>query len=110
MNFKKIGYKILTYIPGVGLIAYGVKEIKTRKGKSPWYDIGKPEDRKALGVYALEVGYFALAIAWKVYVGKGLATHNWNPFDFSPKDKTEQIKSIPENKLEKAINYEKLLK
>jgi hypothetical protein len=113
MDFKKAGYKLLTYLPGVGLIAYGAKEIKTRKGKSPWYNLKEGKDRKALGVYALEVAYLAYALSWKVYVGKGVATGNWNPFKFNDKDKTEQVEGVLDKKkknLEKCVDYQELVK
>lgn len=59
MDWKKILY----YVPGVGLGAHYIKERKERKGTCPWYDVRKAQDRKALGVYALETGLLAFAIA-----------------------------------------------
>ncbi|MCX6750679.1 MAG: hypothetical protein NTZ83_04435 [Candidatus Pacearchaeota archaeon] len=117
MNWKRVGYKLLTYTPGVGLIAYGIKEYKTRKGKSPWYNIKDSKDRRALGVYPLEVGYFALALSWKVWLGNGIATGEWNPFKyFDSKPRTEQIENLSKKdkskksqkpcELEKTIDYE----
>jgi hypothetical protein len=119
MNWKRVGYKLLTYTPGVGLIAYGAKEIKTRKGKNPWYDIRISEDRKALGVYAIEIGWFALALSWKVWLGNGIATGEWNPLKyFDSKSKTEQVEDLSKKdrkaerkgKLEKTIDYQELVK
>jgi hypothetical protein len=115
MDFKKAGYKLLTYVPGVGLVAYGIKEYKTRKNKSPWYDIRKSGDRKALGIYGLEIGWFALAISWKLWLGNGIATGEWNPLKyFDSKQKTEQVEKIPKrekNNLEnKTLNYYELSK
>jgi hypothetical protein len=108
MNLKKALY----YLPGVGLAAHAVKEYKTRKGKRPWYNIMESRDRKALGMYALETGYLAFAIAWKVYVGNGLVTGEWNPLksiDNMGENKKER-KLERKNELEKTINYEDLLK
>lgn len=101
--------KFLDYIPGVGLISYGVKEYKTRKGKKPMYDIKKAHDRRALGIYALEVGYFAFALSWKVYAGNVIATGDWNPFHIFSKQKTENTAEKKKN-LEKTINYEEVSK
>lgn len=112
-DVKGILYFLMEGIPGVGLVAYCVKEYKTRKDKTPVYNLKKPEDRRALKVYALETGYLALAIAWKVYVGNGLITNDWFPFD-NFKGKTEKINEIKgkeKNNLEnKALNYYDLLK
>jgi hypothetical protein len=118
MNLKKIGYKILTYLPGVGLAAYSVKEYKSRKGKNPAYNLKESKDRRALGVYALETGYLALAIAWKIYVGNGIATGDWNPFDSNLKQEKEHMNKVmkenkkinKENYLEKTVNYKELIK
>ena len=104
MNWRKIP----DYIPGVGLVSYGIREYKARKGKFPWYNLKESKDRKALGVYALEIGYLAFALSWKFYLGKSVATGNWNPFEFNPKDKTELINE-KKNSLEKSINYEEIL-
>jgi hypothetical protein len=115
MDFKKIGYKILTYIPGVGLAAYSIKQYKTRKGKSfPYYDLRKKEDLKALGGYALEVGWFALAIGWKVYFGNGIATKEWNIINqfknYTEKREERKTDLKKDSNLEKTVNYEELLR
>lgn len=110
--------KALYYIPGVGLATHTVKEYNIRKGKAPWYNLKKPEDRKAIKIYALETGYLIFAILWKAYIGKGIVTGNWHPFRFNSKYKIEQVQDIskrskrPEkqNDLEKTVHYEELLK
>jgi hypothetical protein len=96
----------------VGLISHTLSEIKKRKGKNPVYNIKEPNDRKALGMYALEAGYLAFAIAWKVYVGNGLVTGEWNPLKYKNENIIEKERKNLEkgNKLEKTINYEDLLK
>lgn len=101
MNWKKLLY----WVPGVGLATHIIKEYKTRKGKRPMYDLKETSDRRALGVYAIETGYLAFAILWKVYVGNGLATGNWPPFYTNSKDKKEikYEESKKENKLEKEV-------
>jgi hypothetical protein len=114
-DIKGILYSLMEGIPGVGLVAYGIREYKTRKGKIPLYSLKKPEDRRALKVLALEAGYFALAVGWKFYVGNGIITKDWFPFDNS-KSKTEQVDNLSrkdkklerKGKLEKTIDYEKL--
>lgn len=112
----KLG-KIFDYAPGVGLVTHTVREYKSRKGKSPWYNLKEPKDRKALVSYVVQTGYIALAIGWKIYagsyLGKGISTGDWHPFRFNSKDKIEQkIENNvnKENNLEKTINYEELLK
>jgi len=104
--------KILYWIPGVGLINHVVKEYKTRRGKRPIYNLKEPHDRRALGMYAIEAGYFALAISWKVWLGNGIATGEWNPFKYNKENIIEKEGRNLEkgNKLEKTINYEELLK
>lgn len=104
--------KILYWIPGVGLVNHGIKEYKTRKGKRPIYNLKEPHDRKALGMYAIETGYLAFAIAWKVYVGNGIATGEWNPFKYSKGNVIERIerKLEKQNELEKTIHYEEIFK
>jgi hypothetical protein len=107
---KGILYPITQIIPGVGLGAHYIKERRERKGKHPWYNLKETKDRKALGVYVLEAGYLAFAISWKLYVGHGLITKEWNPFKYS-KDKTIQIKERKlerECTLEKTIQYEEI--
>lgn len=101
--------KFLDYIPGVGLISYSVKEYRARKGKSPMYNIKETHDRRALGIYALEVGYFAFALSWKVYAGNVIATGDWNPIHMFSKQKIENSVE-KKNNLEKTIDYEKALK
>lgn len=113
MDFKKAGYKLLTYLPIVGLVAYSIKERKTRKGKPfPYYDLRKKEDLKAIGIYALEIGYSVFAIGWKVYLGNGIATGEWNPLNYfkSEKDLKRTEKVIEKKSLEKTLNYNDFLK
>jgi len=105
MNWKKLLY----YVPGVGFVAHTIREYKTRKGKNPWYNLKDSKDRKALGIYALEVSYFAFALLWKVYVGNGIATRDWNPFHLVSKDKIERT-TEKESNLEKTIMYEEVKK
>ena len=112
--------KVWDNTPVVGLITHTVREYRARKGKSPWYNLKEPQDRKALVSYFVQTGYIALAIGWKIYAGsyvsKGVGTGNWHPFKFDSKNKIEKI--IEEdssdirkkNNLEKTINYEELLK
>jgi hypothetical protein len=119
MNWKKLLY----YVPGVGLATHAINEYKTRKGQHHWYDIREAKDRKALGMYAVETGLFAFAIAWKVYFGNGIVTGEWNPKSYFKKDYIEKIerektdsskinnKIQRKNNLEnKTIDYEHLLK
>lgn len=112
MNLKKAGYKLLTYLPGVGLIAYSIKEYKTRKEKSPWYNIKDPKDRKALAIYPLEVGYFVLSLSWKIWLGNGIDTGEWNPLHYfkSEKNIKKTEKPIEKKSLEDSIKYYDLLK
>jgi hypothetical protein len=110
--------KLLYYIPGVGLANHAIKEYKTRRGKRPVYDLKESHDRRALGVYAIEVGYFALALSWKVYVGNGIATKEWNPLNQIKNYTEKRERNIErkernmgeQNTLEKTINYDKILK
>jgi hypothetical protein len=113
MDWKKVPY----YIPGVGLATHTIKEYKTRKGRNPWYNLKESKDRKALRLYAIEIGYFALALSWKVWLGNGIATGEWNPLKyFDSKPKTEQVEDLSKkdkklkklNNLEKNLNYDKL--
>jgi hypothetical protein len=126
MNWKKIGNytlkilkKVPYYVPGVGLGTHIYREIKERKGKGrPWYNLKESKDRRALGNYILQTGYLTLAVSWKVWLGNGIATGEWNPFHLISKDKIEQVEEIPkknkkvgrQNKLEKTIDYEESLK
>ena len=107
MNWKKLLY----YVPGVGLATHAIKEYKTRKDQRPWYDIREAKDRKALRVYAIETGYLAFAIAWKVWLGDGIATKEWNPIQ-QIRNYTEKRERRLEKKnvLEKTIHYEELVK
>ena len=115
MDLEKVKYyakKGLYYVPGVGLGAHYIKERRERKGKLPWYDIREAKDRKALGVYAVEIGYFALAVSWKVYVGNGIATGNWPPFKYS-RDREMHKKELEmrkESVLEKTIHFDEIIK
>jgi hypothetical protein len=101
--------KTLYYLPGIGLATHAIREYKTRKGKRPVYDIVNEKDRKALGIYVLETGLLALGIAWKVYLGNGIATGEWNPFKYNSKEKIEKNVENKKN-LEKAVKYEDILK
>jgi hypothetical protein len=111
MNWKKLLY----YVPGVGLATHAIKEYKTRKGQRPWYDIREAKDRKALGMYAVETGLLVFAISWKVWLGNGIATKEWNPIN-QFKNYTEKRVERKErrlekkNELEKNVYYDELVK
>lgn len=109
MNWKKIPY----YIPGVGLATHTIKEYKSRRGKNPWYNLNKSEDRRALANYFVQAGYLSFAILWKVYagsyLGKGINTGDWHPFRFNSKNKVElkvEDKIKKSSDLERTLNFE----
>ena len=107
--------KGLYYVPGVGLATHAIKEYKTRKGQRPWYDIREARDRKALGMYAVETGLLAFAVSWKVWLGNGIATKEWNPINQFRNYTEKREKNIDKRlerkcELEKTVHYEELLK
>lgn len=114
MNWKKVGNYVLRGVPGVGLVSLGIREYKKRKGTPcPYYNLRKKEDRKAIGKFSFQVVYLFAAITYKVYLGhylqQGASTKEWNPFK-QKRARMEQIQSIQENKLEKAVRYEESIK
>ncbi len=97
-DLKEISNSIfyhLAYLgPGVGLY----REFK------------KPRNERSIGE-TIAFGLYTVPLVIKLallpaYVGKGVATGNWNPFNFDKKYKTEQIEDLSkkENKSEK-LNY-----
>lgn len=116
MNWKKVGnvsIKIIKKAPGVTLLLHGINEYKTRKGKRPIYDLKKLEDRKALLGFPKHLAY--ALILWPIklgvgyYVQNGVSTGEWPPFKYNHSQKTEQVQSIQESKLEN-IMYEEAIK
>jgi len=112
MDWKKIGHYVLYTIPGYGVY----DQVKKPKGK-----------RSALGFISsgIVTAFFIVKLALlPAYIGKVAATGNWHPFRFNSKyDETEQVydtinydtinkseKIEKENKLEKTINYEDIIK
>lgn len=113
-GLKKAGnfsVRIIKKAPGFTLILHGVNEYKTRRGKRPIYDLKKPEDRKALLGFPKHLAYMLLVWPIKLgvgyYVQNGISTGEWNPFKYN--QKTEQIQSIQESKLEN-ITYKEAIK
>ncbi len=104
--------RVVPYIPGVGLVAHTASEIKKRRGKKPVYNLKDKNDRKALGKFAIQTGYLAIGLFYKlvigVYIKNGLSMGEWNPF----KQKKEQVQEILEEKQgkleEKTIDYSKI--
>jgi len=115
MNWKKI----LSYIPGVGLVAHTLREIKERKEKPfPYYSLEKPEDKKAIKTFGIQTAY--LTVPWIIKLGLlklALLYYNGNSGKEQNKYQDKKIDSLEinrkiknENQLEKTINYEELLK
>jgi len=110
------------FLPGVGLIYHIKHERKERKDKKPMYNIRNPKDLKALGNYALQTGYLIFALFKTVSTGylvyQGVSKGEWNPVNYfkNPigKIKTDSLEINQEikmeNKLEKTIRYEEILK
>ncbi|MGY4884021.1 MAG: hypothetical protein ACP5NZ_00390 [Nanobdellota archaeon] len=79
-------------------------------GVLPYREVKKPKGERHTGKAIIStVGLITAGAILKlgiVYAGKGVATGNWNPFNFDKKYKTEQIEDLSkkENKSEK-LNY-----
>ncbi len=108
MNWKKI----LSYIPGVGLIAHGISEYKIRKEKSfPYYNLEKPEDKKAIKTFGIQTAY--LTVPWIIKLGLlklALVYYNGNSNVEQNIYQDKKIDSLEINKkLKKDSKLEKLL-
>ena len=112
MNWKKVGNYALGAVPGIGLVSLAVREIKKRRGRMPWYNLRKLEDWKDIGKLSFQITYLSFAILSKTYllptyIGHGKSTGEWHPLK-QRRAKTEQVQSIQESKLEKAIMYDEV--
>lgn len=91
MNLKKIGKYSLYLIPCYGLYDQFVK--KSKEERSPLGIAGS-------GIYtAIFIVKLALLPA---YIGKGVTTKNWSPFNFNSKHKIEKTVE-KKSKLEKTL-------
>ena len=115
MNWKKT----LSYIPGVGLVVHTLSEIKERKEKPfPYYNLEKPEDKKAIKTFGIETAY--LTVPWIIKLGllklallyyNGNSSKEQNKYQDKKTDSLEINQEIKKkNNLEKTVSYDELLK
>jgi hypothetical protein len=108
MDWKKAGNYALYIVP-----LYGIYDQLFRKHKG---------ERSKAGIVFSSVyttAFIVKLVLLPAYLGKGIATHNWHPFHFDSKDKTEQVEGMSNSnkedkkekkcgELEKSIDYDKL--
>lgn len=104
MNWKSVGNyaKEGLYVIPIYGIKYHNKKPKEEKRK-----IGAIVAYTATGIFFIK--YLILP---SYILIKGVSTGNWHPFRFNEKEKIERTEQIikKQSKLEKTVNYEKLLK